>query len=480
MNVRTISAVAAIALSICVGAAVGAPLDVTVETGTPGAAIAPDFLGVSMEIKALLPNEKGEYYFGAENKALIAMFQQIGIKNLRVGGNTTDTPGIEVPRGEKIDRLFGFTRAVGIKVIYTLRARVAKEIQGEERKQAYIDLGKNDGEIAKYIMDRYTGDVVSFEIGNEPNVFEKTYAGYKSLFENISHTVKLPEYAPEAIFCGPNTTPGQMHWVDSFAEDFGDSGEVNLLTQHAYFGGNSRAGKDQAAARAAMLSKQWAGNYWEMAGGMMVISGEHKLPYRIEETNSFYNGGAKDVSNSFASALWGLDYLYWWASHGASGLNFHTGDKVAAGDEQAPCWYALFWTSDHGYKANPLAYGAKAFAMGSQGRLCRVKMDVGERNITAYGVVGEDKNLYVTLINKDHGEKAEGATVALHANGFGGQAEVLTLSVPGGDISKLEGETLGGATIGEDGSWDGKWAAAGGGGIELAPASAVVVRIAPQ
>ena len=49
------------------------------------------------------------------------MFQQIGIKNLRVGGNTTDTPGIEVPRGDKIDRLFGFTRAAGVKVIYTLR-----------------------------------------------------------------------------------------------------------------------------------------------------------------------------------------------------------------------------------------------------------------------------------------------------------------------------------------------------------------------
>ena len=180
-------------------------------------------------------------------------------------------------------------------------------------------------------MDRYTGDVISFEIGNEPDVFEKTYEGYKSLFENISHTVKATEYAPDALFCGPNTTPGQMHWVDNFAKDFGDSGEMNLLTQHAYFGGNSRLVKDQAAARGAMLSRQWAGKYWEMAGGMMVISGEHKLPYRIEETNSFYNGGAKDVSNSFASALWGLDYLYWWASHGASGLNFHTGDKVAAG-----------------------------------------------------------------------------------------------------------------------------------------------------
>jgi hypothetical protein len=354
---------------------------------------------------------------------------------------------------------------------------VDKNIQGEARKQAYVELGKNDGEIAKYVMDRYKGDVISFEIGNEPNVFEKTYEGYKSLFENISHTVKLPEYAPEAMFCGPNTTPGQLDWVDNFARDFGDSGEVNLLTQHAYFGGNSRLVKDQAAARGAMLSKQWAGKYWEMAGGMMVIAGEHKLPYRIEETNSFYNGGAKDVSNSFTAALWGLDYLYWWASHGASGLNFHTGDKVAAGDEQAPCWYALFWSSEHGYKANPLAYGAKAFAMGSKGRLCPVKMDAGEQNITAYGVLGEDGNMYVTVINKEHGEGAQPETIALHVANFTGKTEALTLSVPGNDISKLEGETLGGAAIGEDGSWEGKWVAANGDAIELAPATAVVVRV---
>jgi hypothetical protein len=322
--------------------------------------------------------------------------------------------------------------------------------------------------------------VNSFEIGNEPNVYERTYEGYKSLFENITHTVKSPECAPEAVFCGPNTTPERLEWVRNFGNDFGSSGEINLLTQHAYFGGNSRKVTDPAAARDQMLSKKWLGEYEKMANGISPIAEQHKLPYRIEETNSFYNGGAKDVSNSFASALWGLDYLYWWASHGASGLNYHTGDKVAAGDQQAPCWYALFWSSPNGYKANPLAYAAKAFAMSSQGRLCPVKMDAGERNITAYSVLGEDKNLYVTLINKDHGTDARAATIAVNTGNFAGRTEVLTLSVPGNDVSKLEGETLGGGVIGEDGAWDGKWTAVNRDAIELPPASAVVVRITPR
>ena len=41
------------------------------------------------------------------------------------------------------------------------------------------------------------------------------------------------------------------------------------------------------------------------------------LPYRLEEVNNYFNGGATNVSNTFASALWGLDFMYWWAAHGA-------------------------------------------------------------------------------------------------------------------------------------------------------------------
>ena len=52
------------------------------------------------------------------------------------------------------------------------------------------------------------------------------------------------------------------------------------------------------------------------------------LPYRLEEANSFSNGGAAGVSDAFAATLWGLDYLYWWAAHGADGINFHTGGYV--------------------------------------------------------------------------------------------------------------------------------------------------------
>ncbi len=49
------------------------------------------------------------------------------------------------------------------------------------------------------------------------------------------------------------------------------------------------------------------------------------IPYRMAECNSFYNGGASGVSDSNASTLWVIDYLYDSAQGGAVGVNFHGG-----------------------------------------------------------------------------------------------------------------------------------------------------------
>ena len=44
--------------------------------------------------------------------------------------------------------------------------------------------------------------------------------------------------------------------------------------------------------------------------------------YRLTESND-YLVGVPGASNAFASALWALDYLHWWAAHAAAGVNFH-------------------------------------------------------------------------------------------------------------------------------------------------------------
>src|SRR4051812_30758658 len=56
----------------------------------PSVAIGSHFAGFSYEVRMLIPDEKGEHYFRAENKSLLTLFRTLGIKSLRIGGNTSD------------------------------------------------------------------------------------------------------------------------------------------------------------------------------------------------------------------------------------------------------------------------------------------------------------------------------------------------------------------------------------------------------
>ena len=49
-----------------------------------------------------------------------------------------------------------------------------------------------------------------------------------------------------------------------------------------------------------------------------------RVPWRMCETQSFSGGGKAGVSDTFASALWALDYLFVLAGYGCAGVNMET------------------------------------------------------------------------------------------------------------------------------------------------------------
>ncbi len=448
----------------------GAQVTLTIDAGAPGGPIPADFSGISMEMQTLLPDKYGRYYFRAGNQPLLAMFRQLGIHNLRVGGNTADNPAVAVPAGANIDSLFAFARAAGIKVIYTLRLR------------GNTDPG-DDAVTARYVMAHYSSDVVCFEIGNEPNRYAKTYPAYHDLMARFVDAITAAEVAPGARFCGPNTTPDKTEWARQLAIAFASSGHLALITQHAYPGGNARKVTDVVAARDTMLSRAWVRAYEKFYSGFGPTAAEQHVPYRIEETNSFYNGGRQNVSDTHAAALWALDYMYWWATHGAAGLNFHTGDYVAAADESTPCRYALFWTASDGYEAHPIAYGVKAFDLGSHGRILPVRIEsASDSDLTAYATLASDGSIYLTIINKEHdrAKGTSGVTVAVRAGKP--YTSAVSIRLTNIDLAATSGETLGRSAIRDDGSWSGRWStvrrtAPGSFSVALPPGSAAVVHL---
>src|SRR5580765_563767 len=99
-----------------------APVTVTIDASKAGTSIPADFVGLSYETKMMLPVD-GKHYFRADNGALIATFKQLGIRSLRVGGNSADNPQVAIPNEADIDSLFEFAKAADVKVIYTLRLK---------------------------------------------------------------------------------------------------------------------------------------------------------------------------------------------------------------------------------------------------------------------------------------------------------------------------------------------------------------------
>ena len=110
-----------------------APGTVNLSAAATGRLVPDEFLGLSFEMQRLLPGDDGRYYFRPDNEPLLALVRTLGIKCLRVGGNTADRPTVRFPSMADIDSFFAFARQAGVKVIFTLRLR-----EGDPRQAAAV------------------------------------------------------------------------------------------------------------------------------------------------------------------------------------------------------------------------------------------------------------------------------------------------------------------------------------------------------
>jgi hypothetical protein len=431
--------------------------------------IASDFTGLSFEMRDVLADSSGKHFFNDSNKLLIATFQTLGIKSLRVGGNTADDPKIPVPNEADVDALFAFAKAAGVKVIYTLRLN-----EGNRESATRM---------ADYIFRNYKDQLACFAIGNEPNVFSKEYAPYLVEWKKYAAEITAATNSPGAKFCGPSTSPGHESWAADFATELASTGWLAFIAQHDYPGGDARRATNVVAARDKILSPAMDEHYAKFSANFVPAILSNGLHYRLEEANSFYDGGAENVSDTFASALWALDYQWWWTEHGASGINFHTGDKVAARDPNKRCGYAVFWTAPGGYNIHPIGYALKMFSLGAKGNLISTKIENSENlNIVAYAASPSASQTCVTLINREHGENARNANVILNSKMKNSRARAMFLTAPDGNVAAKTGVALGGAEIQDNAKWNGTGTALGKSAdgifnLKLAEASAVLIEI---
>ena len=232
--------------------------------------------------------------------------------------------------------------------------------------------------------------LLCFQIGNEDDQFrgmpqfrtsaydfDAYFKEYRTFVEAVQTSV------PEAKFAGPDVATN-LDWLLRFGQEKNNA--AIFLSSHFYAMGPAQDPRMNAAVLLGPNQRLEA----QIEQVHKAMAASH-LPYRMTEGNSCFGGGKPGVSDAFASALWGADYMLHCACAGYSGVNLHGGGDgfytpIAVGPNLAT-------------ELRPLYFGMQ-FADRFAGAGLSECILPTPQNVTAYyGERGHERLL--GLINKD-------------------------------------------------------------------------------
>ena len=417
------------------------PVSVTVHADRPGVAIPADFLGLSYE-KSVLAGP----HFRPDNTEMVNLLRNLGPGVLRFGGNHVeltdwqrqDSPAQPKPDKQTelclgpaaLDNLYAFARRCDWRVIHGLN------LAGNHAGMAADE--------AAYALKIGGPTVLAFEVGNEPDYYVRhnlrpsgyAYAQYRR--EATAEQSAILAISPNAPLAGPATTK-MSDWFASFVADF--KGRIVLATSHFY----SLSAKTLDPRSATFPSiENLLSDSTKKTWRSVIVKREQAardagVPFRLGECNTASNGGKDGVSDVFAAALWGVDFLFDTAELGVAGINFHSGFGEHG--------YTPFGFHSPHYRPHPLYYSLLLFHQAAAGRVVPVDCRTAA-NVTAHAVLGDDGKLRVVLINK---ELAQPVAAAIAPGSAWSKAEVIFLTAP--TVTARDGVTLAGSAVGGDGTW---------------------------
>ncbi len=446
-----------------------------VSFAAPGAGppVPARFLGLSFEVQSIPDLAR----FATEGD-LALLLRSLGPSVLRLGGVTADSrTAFADPPGVPPSWASTTFSSADLQGLATL-ARV-----GDARVLLTLGLAHDDPQVAALEASaarRALGSsLLAAEIGNEPDAFGRhglrplpwTFAQYAP--QIAAYRAAIAAAAPGLAIAGPDTTgasfaawgPGEAH-VERPA----------LLTVHRYplvcsaLPAPSIAGLLSAATRDRDLTQLRSDVTIARAAG---------IPLRVDETNSVSCGGRAGVSDTFAAALWAVQFIAETMQLGIDGVNFHDLPASCAG-------YSPLCASD------PAAFAqGRLTAAPEWYALLLMRNLIGERPLTtvvrpsaptvlaaAFAGLGVTR---LVLVDTDATGTARPVRIAVGA--APATASVLALTAP--SLAATGGVRLGGRGVNASGELLGapvrRVVRSTGGAITipLAPASAALVTLAP-
>jgi len=433
----------------------GAPLFASVSDTATGQAMAPGFVGLSLEYPAL------HLYTGRDPDAIDPVFLQL-IRQLapgqapvlRIGGDSTDSTwwpikGVIPPGGVTYGLNQGWLRTtralaadLGARLILGVNLAADRPALSAAEARALLE-----GIGTKYIA--------ALELGNEPNLYgvfpwyrdrngHVFYARPHSRYD-VSDLIKdysqWTKVLPKLPLAGPAfSAPG---WMSQLGRFLSAEPKVRTVTYHRY---PLRACVTDPTAPGyatigSLLSDSSSSALAQTVAPFVAVAHARGLPFRLDELNSASCKGAPGVSDTFASALWVVDTLFNLASVGVDGVNIHELPGSAyelASLTQFPtgAWQAFVHPEYYG-----LMMFAQAFPPGA--RLLSVTAPSGP--VKVWATQATDGTVRVVLINED---TTAAHTVQLQLPGAEAAASLEWLQAP--SVTSTSGVTLGGQTFGAE------------------------------
>lgn len=362
---------------------------------------------------------------------LTALLKNLGTSVMRFGGIVADQnfTGITPRALAGLERL---TKASGWSVLYTENigqfnaAKVAASAQAVS-----LALGSS---------------LSAFACGNEPEYFyndgvrPKDYSIGDYLSDAANCIEAIDAGAPNAPIEGPDTVT-EPTWPAAYAAS--EAGMIKWFGIHFYplpCGLNG----ETPAERATQLFSQSQINrevWWFNWAGADAKTAKASL--WMTEVNTACNGGDPGLSNTFASALWVVDYLLMGAEHGVSGMNVQGGLGTCEGYQG---YSPLCEIRTNEYKAEPIYYGMLFTHLLGTGKLLPVTVAGGTAgDIAAFALRPSTGGLHVIIENFSRQQ----AVIGLSVPGTYSNASVLHLTAP--SLLATSGVNIQGATVGANG-----------------------------
>jgi hypothetical protein len=313
----------------------------SVDTRFRGARLPSSFLGFSQEYN-LMRTWLGIPAIGV-NPILVNVFKQLtsygsGAPVLRLGGGSADSAwwnptGRPKPRGIA----FNVNNALMLPLSQFVQQTGGTTILGlnlANRHPSYaVDLAK------AAMASLPHGSIRAFELGNEPDIYNrrpvvpgkpgftrgKHYSPKAYLREinpfltGLRHIPHHPPIAGPGLCC-------VAKWVQAMPQIINrTAGRLGLITMHRYplDACDKKPGQKGYPKLRDLLNPRALRGARDFRFEAL-LARRHHIGLRVTETNSAACGGAKGVSDTFASTLWAAQWAFTVSLYRVSGMDFHT------------------------------------------------------------------------------------------------------------------------------------------------------------